>query len=176
MHSARLTLAGIGLVLTLTGCQQAPDSAAEKTASVLPASLTLVETVRKESSEDLTIPYKKYEMDNGLTVILHEDNSDPMVHVDITFHVGSAREEIGNSGFAHFFEHMLFNGSENVADEEHFKLITEAGGTLNGSTNGDRTNYYEPVPSNQLEKILFGSSNGFYFLNKKDFHDSTKSR
>ena len=109
MYSARLTLAGIGLVLTLTGCQQAPESATEKTASVLPASMTLVETVSKESSDDLTVPYKKFAMDNGLTVILHEDNSDPMVHVDITFHVGSAREEIGKSGFAHFFEHMLFN-------------------------------------------------------------------
>ena len=126
MYSARLILAGIGLVLTLTGCQQA----SEKTASVLPASLTLIESISKESSDDLTIPYKKYEMDNGLTVILHEDNSDPMVHVDITFHVGSAREEIGKSGFAHFFEHMLFNGSENAADGEHSKIISAAGGTL----------------------------------------------
>ncbi len=141
MHSARLTLAGIGLVLILTGCQQAPESATENVASAVPASLTLIESVSKSSSDDLTIPYKKYEMENGLTVILHEDNSDPMVHVDVTVHVGSAREEVGKSGFAHFFEHMLFNGSENVADEQHFKIITEAGGTLNGMTSGDWTNY-----------------------------------
>jgi zinc protease len=155
MFLARLTLAGIGLGLTLTGCQPAPDTATENVASVVPASLTLIESVSKSSSDDLTIPYKKFEMDNGLTVILHEDNSDPMVHVDITFHVGSAREEVGKSGFAHFFEHMLFNGSENVADEQHFKIVTEAGGTLNGTTNGDRTNYFQTVPSNQLEKMLW---------------------
>ena len=118
MYSARLTLAGIGLILTLTGCQKAPESATESAASALPASLTLIESVSKSSSDDLTIPYKKFEMENGLTVILHEDNSDPLVHVDITFHVGSAREDVGKSGFAHFFEHMLFNGSENVADEQ----------------------------------------------------------
>ena len=87
--------------------------------------------------------------------MIHEDHSDPLVHVDITYHVGSAREELQKSGFAHFFEHMMFQGSENVADEEHFKLISDAGGTLNGSTNGDRTNYYETVPSNQLELMLW---------------------
>src|SRR6266446_3748547 len=81
-------------------------------------------------------------------VILYEDHSDPIVHVDVTYHVGSAREEIGKSGFAHFFEHMMFEGSEHVADKEHFKIVTAAGGTLNGSTNRDRTNYFETVPSN----------------------------
>ena len=165
MQSARLTLAGIGLVLTLTGCQQASESDTEKAASALPASLTLVETVSKASSDDLTIPYKKYEMDNGLTVILHEDNSDPMVHVDVTFHVGSAREEIGKSGFAHFFEHMLFNGSENAADGEHIRIVMEAGGTYNGSTGNDLTNYYQTVPSNQLEKVLWLEADRMgYFL------------
>ena len=86
---------------------------------------------------------------------MHEDHSDPLVHVDVTYHVGSAREELGKSGFAHFFEHMMFQGSENVADEEHFKIISEAGGTLNGTTNSDRTNYFETVPVNQLEKMLW---------------------
>ena len=95
----------------------------------LPDSFTLVEVVQKRGAEDLTIPYKKYELDNGLTVILHEDDSDPLVHVDITYHVGSAREEVGKSGFAHFFEHMLFQGSENVADEQHFKIINESIGS-----------------------------------------------
>ena len=104
-------------------------------------------------------------MANGLTVILHEDNSDPLAHVDITYHVGSAREEIGKSGFAHFFEHMQFQGSENVADEEHFKIVSESGGTLNGTTNPDRTNYFETVPSNQLEKILWLEADRMgYFL------------
>lgn len=116
--------------------------------------LKLVEKVEKKGNE-IVIPYEKYIMPNGLTVILHEDHSDPVVRVDITYHVGSAREEIGKSGFAHFFEHMLFQGSDNVADEQHLKLVTDAGGTANGSTNRDRTNYYQTVPANQLEKILW---------------------
>lgn len=115
---------------------------------------TLVEKIEKKA-DDITIPYEKYVLANGLTVILHEDHSDPIVHVDVTYHVGSAREEIGKSGFAHFFEHMQFQGSDHVGDEQHFKIITAAGGTLNGSTNQDRTNYYETVPSNQLEKVLW---------------------
>jgi len=130
----------------------------------LPDGITLVETVKK-SGDDVVIPYSKYTLANGLTVVLHEDKSDPLVHVDVTYHVGSGREEIGRSGFAHFFEHMMFQGSENVADEEHFKTITEAGGTLNGTTNSDRTNYFETVPANQLEKMLWLESDRMgYFL------------
>jgi zinc protease len=87
-----------------------------------------------------------------------------VVHIDVTYHVGSAREEIGKSGFAHFFEHMMFQGSDHVADEQHFKLVTEAGGTLNGSTNRDRTNYYETVPSNQVEKMLWLEADRMGFL------------
>jgi zinc protease len=101
---------------------------------------------------------------NGLTLIVHEDHSDPVVHVDVTYHVGSAREEIGKSGFAHFFEHMMFQGSDHVGDEQHFKMITDAGGTLNGSTNRDRTNYYETVPNNQLEKMLWLEADRMGFL------------
>ncbi len=118
------------------------------------AQARLVEKVTKKGSE-IVIPYEKYVLPNGLTLVVHEDHSDPVVHVDVTYHVGSAREEIGKSGFAHFFEHMLFQGSDNVADEQHFKIVTEAGGTLNGSTDRDRTNYFQTVPSNQLEKMLW---------------------
>ncbi len=118
------------------------------------AQTRLVEKVEKTGAA-LVIPYEKYVLQNGLTLIVHEDHSDPVVHVDVTYHVGSSREEVGKSGFAHFFEHMLFQGSDNVEDEQHFKIVTEAGGTLNGSTNRDRTNYYETVPSNQLEKMLW---------------------
>jgi zinc protease len=128
------------------------------------AQLTLVEKVEKKSAAEIVIPFERYTMPNGLTVILHEDHSDPIVHVDVTYHVGSAREEIGKSGFAHFFEHMMFQGSDHVADEQHFKIITEAGGTLNGTTNKDRTNYFETVPSNQLEKMLWLESDRMGFL------------
>lgn len=125
--------------------------------------IRLIERVTKDDDE-VVIPYEKYELANGLTVILHEDKSDPLVHVDVTYHVGSAREEIGKSGFAHFFEHMMFQGSENVGDDQHFKIVNEAGGILNGSTNIDRTNYYQTVPKNQLEKILWLEADRMGFL------------
>jgi zinc protease len=123
----------------------------------------LIETIVK-TGDELVIPYTKHVLPNGLTVVLAEDHSDPLVHVDVTYHVGSAREEIGKSGFAHFFEHMMFQGSDNVGDEQHFKIISGSGGTLNGSTNLDRTNYYETVPSNQLEKMLWLESDRMGFL------------
>ena len=123
----------------------------------------LVEKIDRKGNE-IIIPYEKYVLPNGLTLVIHEDHSDPIVHVDITYHVGSAREEIGKSGFAHFFEHMMFQGSDHVQKGDHFKVITEAGGTLNGSTNRDRTNYYQTVPSNQLEKMLWLEADRMGFL------------
>lgn len=123
----------------------------------------LVEAVTKKGT-DLVIPYQKYKLSNGLTVILTEDHSDPIVHVDVTYHVGSAREEIGKSGFAHFFEHMMFEGSDHVKSGDHFKIVSNSGGDLNGSTNNDRTNYYETAPSNQLEKMLWLESDRMGFL------------
>lgn len=127
------------------------------------AQTRLVEKVTRKGSE-IVIPYEKYVLSNGLTLVIHEDHSDPVVHVDVTYHVGSAREEIGKSGFAHFFEHMMFQGSDNVADEQHFKIVSDAGGTLNGSTNRDRTNYYQTVPSNQLEKMIWLEADRMGFL------------
>jgi zinc protease len=121
---------------------------------MISAQTRLVEKVTKKGNE-IVIPYEKYVLPNGLTLIVHEDHSDPVIHVDVTYHVGSAREEIGKSGFAHFFEHMMFQGSDHVADEQHIKMISDAGGQMNGSTNRDRTNYFETVPSNHLEKMLW---------------------
>lgn len=143
----------LGLLISAAACTSTTDTVTEMTVT-LPDGIAKVETVAKKSDE-IKIPYTKYVLDNGLTVILHEDKSDPLVHVDVTYHVGSGREDVGKSGFAHFFEHMMFQGSENVADEQHFKLISESGGTLNGTTNSDRTNYFETVPANQLEKMLW---------------------
>ena len=101
------------------------------------------------------IPIEAYTLDNGLQVTLSEDHRAPIVAVNIWYHVGSANERAGRTGFAHLFEHMLFQGSAHVGANEHFELIQRAGGTLNGSTWLDRTNYFECVPSNQLEIALW---------------------
>ena len=151
----------IGLVIACLGaCEQA---AIPVNQNILPSGVNFVEEVKAQAGETV-IPYKKYTLENGLTVILHQDSSDPLVHVDMTYHVGSGREELGKSGFAHFFEHMMFQGSENVEDEQHFKLVTEAGGTMNGTTNSDRTNYFQTVPANQFEKMLWLEADRMGFL------------
>jgi zinc protease len=103
----------------------------------------------------MRIPIETYQLPNGLRVILSEDHTAPIVAVNLWYHVGSANERAGRTGFAHLFEHMLFQGSANVGANEHFELIQRAGGTLNGSTWLDRTNYFETVPSNQLELVLW---------------------
>ncbi len=90
-------------------------------ATALFSQTKLVEKVTRNGNE-ISIPYEKYILPNGLTLVVHEDHSDPIVHVDVTYHVGSAREEIGKSGFAHFFEHMMFQGSDHVEKGEHFKV------------------------------------------------------
>ncbi|MEO0605183.1 MAG: pitrilysin family protein, partial [Myxococcota bacterium] len=153
----------LALTLTLTSCGGKTTPKAAIDAVEVPDGIALVDEV-EGSSDTISIPFRRYELDNGLTVVLHRDTSDPLVHVDVTYHVGSGREEIGKSGFAHFFEHMMFQGSANVADEQHFKIITESGGTLNGTTNSDRTNYFETVPRNQLEKMLWLEADRMGFL------------
>ena len=151
------------LLTCLAACENTQSNLAIEGNSPDVAGFTYVEKVSKKGHETV-IPYEKYVLANGLTVILHTDKSDPLVHVDMTYHVGSGREEAGKSGFAHFFEHMMFQGSENVADEQHFKLVTEAGGTMNGTTNSDRTNYFQTVPANQLEKMLWLEADRMGFL------------
>jgi zinc protease len=111
-----------------------------------------------------SIPFKKFTFDNGLELVVSEDHSNPVVAVYVYYHVGSAREVPGRSGFAHLFEHMLFQGSEHVGDDQHFKLVQAAGGTLNGSTTSDRTNYFEVLPANQLELALWLESDRMGFL------------
>jgi zinc protease len=103
----------------------------------------------------MRIPIETFHLDNGLAVTLSEDHTAPIVAVNLWYHVGSANEKAGRTGFAHLFEHMLFQGSAHVGSNEHFELIQRAGGTLNGSTWLERTNYFETVPSNELALVLW---------------------
>jgi predicted Zn-dependent peptidase len=101
------------------------------------------------------IAYDQFTLPNGLTVVYSEDHSTPIVSVDVWYDVGSRNERAGRSGFAHLFEHMMFQGSANVKKAEHFQLVQRAGGSMNGSTQEDRTNYYETLPSNRLSLALW---------------------
>ena len=112
----------------------------------------------------LKIDYEKYSLPNGLQVILYHDLSIPVAAVNLWYRVGSANETNGKTGFAHLFEHMMFQGSQNIPKEGHFKFIQEAGGSLNGSTSFDRTNYYETVPANYLELALWLESDRMGFI------------
>ena len=107
------------------------------------------------SAPRAALPIQTSRLENGLLLTLSPDRTAPIVAVNLWYHVGSANEREGRTGFAHLFEHMLFQGSEHVAANEHFELIQRAGGTLNGSTWLDRTNYFETVPSQQLELALW---------------------
>jgi zinc protease len=109
------------------------------------------------------IPFTRYELDNGLEVILHEDHSLPIVHVEVWYHVGSKDERPGRSGFAHLFEHLMFNGSKHW-DDEYFEPLQPFGAQINGSTSTDRTNYFETVPSHVLERALWLEADRMGFL------------
>ncbi len=116
--------------------------------------------------EGLKISYEKYTLKNGLQVVLHEDKSDPIVGVAILYHVGSAKEIKGRTGFAHLFEHLLFQSSENLKNGEFIKTIPNLGGTFNGGTGTDQTVYYEVVPNDALEKVLWIESDRLgFFIN-----------
>lgn len=106
-------------------------------------------------AQSVKIKYDEYTLDNGLTVILHEDNSTPIVTVAVMYHVGSRNEDPARTGFAHFFEHLMFEGSENIERGDYMKIVQDKGGTLNANTSQDRTYYYQTLPSNQLELGLW---------------------
>lgn len=112
----------------------------------------------------LKVPYTRFVLPNGLTVILHEDHSIPRVTVNVWYHVGSGRELPGRTGFAHLFEHIMFEGSGNVPEGKFDEWLEAAGGDNNGSTNTDRTNYYENLPGNALELALFLESDRLGYL------------
>jgi zinc protease len=112
---------------------------------------------------ELDIPFRKHVLDNGLQVVIHEDRSCPIAAVNVWYHVGSKNEVPGRTGFAHLFEHLMFEGSAHH-DSGYFEPLQQAGGTLNGSTNPDRTNYWEVVPANALELALWMESDRMGFL------------
>ncbi|MFH0989501.1 MAG: pitrilysin family protein [bacterium] len=123
--------------------------------------------VAGEKGKEFKIPYEKYKLANGLNVILHMDKSDPIASIYVCYHVGSNRETKGHTGFAHLFEHIMFQESQHIPQDQFFKKIQGAGGTLNGSTNNDRTNYYETVPKNALEMALWMEADRMGFLLSK---------
>ncbi|HLY97228.1 MAG TPA: pitrilysin family protein, partial [Sideroxyarcus sp.] len=123
------------------------------------------QTVPAKPFEFPTIKYEKYKLANGLEVILSEDHRLPLVAVNVWYHVGPANERPGRTGFAHLFEHMMFQGSKHVQANQHFKLLEAAGATtINGTTDFDRTNYFETVPANQLELALWLESDRMGFM------------
>ncbi len=132
------------------------------------AAALLLPALTLSAAEPLKVPnlkYEKYTLPNGLEVILREDHRLPMVAVDLWYHVGPVNEKAGRTGFAHLFEHMMFEGSEHVGEKAHFKYLEGAGATgINGTTNYDRTNYFETVPSNELDLALWLESDRMGFL------------
>jgi len=123
--------------------------------ALVAAALALaVSAVSAQDLANVEIPYEKHVLDNGLTVLIHEDHTAPQVHVNVYYKVGSRDEVRGKTGFAHLFEHLMFNGSENY-DDEYFAPIQEVGGMLNGDTWFDRTRYYQTVPNTALERVLW---------------------
>jgi len=116
------------------------------------------------ASAPIEVPYSQFTLPNGLNVILHQDRSVPMATVNVWYHVGSARERTGRTGFAHLFEHLMFMGSEHVEPGQFDQLLEGVGGTNNGSTSSDRTNYWINVPANALELALFLESDRMGYL------------
>ena len=117
--------------------------------------LVLIASTSLAFAQKGKIKFEEYDLDNGLHVILHQDNATPIVAVTVSYHVGSKNEELGRTGFAHFFEHLLFEGTENIERGEFDTYVTEAGGALNANTSQDRTFYYEVLPSNEFKLGLW---------------------
>ena len=110
---------------------------------------------------DVAIPYTRFTLDNGLDVLVHEDHAIPVVSVNLWYRAGSANEVLGRTGFAHLFEHLMFEGSKHVPSGEFDRLLESVGGTNNGSTSTDRNNYWANVPSNALDLVLYPWLGGY---------------
>jgi len=125
---------------------------------------SLSSVMAQKPIDKISVKFEQFKLSNGLDVILHVDKSDPIVAVAIQYHVGSNREEKGHTGFAHLFEHMMFQKSENVGEDQFFKLIQNAGGNLNGGTSNDATTYFEVIPKNSLELALWLESDRMGYM------------
>ena len=146
---ATASLAALTLSACTTASSDTPLASASASADVAPEPASLDQLVA-----EVDLPYDKFTLDNGLTVIVHEDRKAPLVGVSVWYDVGSKDEPAGKTGFAHLFEHLMFNGTEN-APEDWFEYIQQMGGTdVNGTTNPDRTNYFQTVPTGALDRVL----------------------
>jgi predicted Zn-dependent peptidase len=147
------------LAQTAAPAKQAPAKAPAKSApaKAAPAKAAPAKAAAKAPAvpKPITIPFTQYKLKNGLRVILSEDHTAPTYSIDVCYNVGSRDERPGRTGFAHLFEHMMYQGSENVGKGEHMLLVQNNGGGMNGTTNNDRTTYYQTLPSNQLDLGLF---------------------
>ena len=144
----------LGTSKIATAQSKTPGSDTRATASN-PQTKTVAIQATNQLKKGYTVDFKEFRLQNGLRVLLAEDHSAPTYSICVTYNVGSRDERPGRTGFAHLFEHMLFQGSENVGKGEHFILIQNNGGSANGTTNIDRTNYFETLPANQLELGIF---------------------
>src|SRR6202162_3620465 len=156
-------MAFLALAISAAAQTQAPPQPPAKT----PAKPVVVKAAPLEVPQ---LKFEKYKLKNGLEVILSQDHRLPMVAVNLWYHVGPANERPGRTGFAHLFEHMMFQGSKHLPGDQHFKLLEGAGASdINGTTDFDRTNYFETVPSNQLELALWMESDRMgYLIDKID--------
>jgi len=167
MNNFYLLVSFLASVITLTGCSEvAKNQASTDTTSSDQHSSKNIESTMV-STDSIDIKYKKFTLANGLEVIFHIDRSDPVVAVTLTAHVGSSRELPGKTGFAHLFEHLLFLESENLGKGGLDKMSAQIGGSgANGSTSRDRTNYYQTVPNNALEKMIWAEADKLgFFIN-----------
>ena len=143
------TLTAVAVASVLLGGCQATSAERENTQTAV---------VQQKNLPQVDINYETFTLDNGLTVVVHEDRKAPIVAVNVWYSVGSKDEKEGKTGFAHLFEHLMFNGSENY-DDEYFGPFERAGATeMNGTTNNDRTNYFENVPTPALDMALWMES------------------
>ena len=151
----RRLLLSSALLLAASGCKTSNPAGPDTVPAVTPGA----------EADLVTLPFERYQLDNGLTVILHEDHRLPLVAVSVWYDVGGLHEKPGRSGFAHLFEHMMFQGSQHTGADQHFRILESIGGTqMNGTTDFDRTNYFETVPSNELETALWLESDRMGFL------------